>query len=179
MFQGLRTNSLFYILSKGEKPTLQVGQVTNVSNPQPKFGQPGVPNMMFNPNADTTVDVSVKVGDTVHQFNQLPSNQSVSFDAKTNTVVSDNREAMIAEVEAMVATSRHALESVPYHQSVVNACDGIMLMLNPQIAKEREQERKITELETKMGGIENALNQIVGMLSDKEHNKPTKKSKEE
>lgn len=179
MFSGLRTNSLFYILSKGEKPTLQVGQVTNVSNPQPKYNQPGVPNMMFNPNPETTVDVSVKIGDTVHHFNQLPSGQSVSFDAKTNTVVSDSRDAMISEVEAMLATSRHALESIPYHQNVVSACDEMMLMLNPQIAKEREQERKITELESKMGGIENALNRIVGMLSDQGQSKPAKKSKEE
>ena len=38
---------------------------------------------------------------------------------------------------------------------------------------------RLEELEAKMGGIENALNQIVGMLSASENSKPSKKSKEE
>lgn len=38
MFQGLRTNSLFYVLDKGENPNLQIGQVVSVSNPQTIFG---------------------------------------------------------------------------------------------------------------------------------------------
>lgn len=38
MFQGLRQSSLFYILDKGgEKPTLRIGQVISVSNPQQKY----------------------------------------------------------------------------------------------------------------------------------------------
>lgn len=43
MFQGLRPNSIFYVLDKSGEPTLKIGQVVNVSNPQPKFPsyQPG------------------------------------------------------------------------------------------------------------------------------------------
>ena len=43
MFSGLRTSSIFYVLEKGEEPTLKIGQVVSVSNPQPKFPtyQPG------------------------------------------------------------------------------------------------------------------------------------------
>lgn len=43
MFSGLRTNSIFYVLDKSNEPTLQIGQVVSVSNPQPKFPtyQPG------------------------------------------------------------------------------------------------------------------------------------------
>ncbi len=37
MFQGLRTNSLFYVLDKGENPNLRMGQVVSVSNPQTKY----------------------------------------------------------------------------------------------------------------------------------------------
>lgn len=37
MFQGLRQNSIFYVLDKSGEPTLKIGQVINVSNPQPKF----------------------------------------------------------------------------------------------------------------------------------------------
>ena len=146
-----------------------------MSNPQPKFNQ--FPSTQPFGQNETVVDVTVKVGEQTMEFKQLPSNLSIANSG--TVVVSDNREAMIAEVEAMLASSRHIIESIPYHQSVLVACDEMMTMLNPQIAKEREQERKIGELEAKMGGIESALNQIVGMLSASESSKPSKKSKEE
>jgi hypothetical protein len=37
--------------------------------------------------------------------------------------------------------------------------------LNPQFAKEKEQEEKIGMLEEKMGNIEGTLNDMMGMLS--------------
>ena len=55
MFQGLRQSSLFYILDKGgEKPTLRIGQVISVSNPQQKYPS-YVPGQT--PTLETTVDV--------------------------------------------------------------------------------------------------------------------------
>lgn len=175
MFSGLRQQSLFYILEKGQNPNLKVGNVTAISNPQPKFNQ--FPASQPFGQAETVVDITVKVGEQTMEFKQLPSNLSIANSG--TVVVSDSREAMTAEVEAMLASSKQILESIPYHQSVVAACDGMMTMLNPQIAKEREQERKIGELEAKMGGIESALNQIVGMLSAADTGKPSKRSKED
>ena len=166
MFQGLRTNSLFYILEKGDNPSLKVGNVTAVSNPQPKFNhfQPSQPFAQ----PETVVDVSVKVGEQIMEFRQLPSNLSIANSGAV--VVSDSREAMAAEVEAMLATSRHILDSIPYHKNVVASCDAMMSVLNPQLAKEREQEQK-------MGGIEYMLGQLVNMVSSLER-KPSR-SKEE
>ena len=171
MFSGLRQQSLFYILEKGQNPNLKVGNVVAVSNPQPKFStQP------FG-QTETVVDVSVKVGEQTMEFKQLPSNLTIANSGAV--VVSDSREAMMAEVDAMLSASKHILESVPYHQSVVSACDGMLTILNPQLAKEKEQEAKIGQLELKMGGIESTLNQIVSLLSASENSKPIKKSKEE
>ena len=52
--------------------------------------------------------------------------------------------------------------------------------LNPQFAKEKQQEEKIGALEEKMGGIENTLNQMMGLLSDAiGHSKSKKNNKEE
>jgi hypothetical protein len=77
----------------------------------------------------------------------------------------------------MLATSRHILDSIPYHKNVVASCDAMMAVLNPQIAKEREQEQKIGHLEQKMGGIEDMLGKLVNMVSSLEQ-KPSR-SKEE
>lgn len=163
MFSGLRTNSLFYILEKGEKPVLKVGQVSSVSNPSPKYGQyPTTP--MFGQQMETVVDVSVKVGDETMEFKQLPSNLSIA-NLGQNVVVSENKDAMNAEVEAMLRNSRGILESVSYHESVIASCDGILRELNPQLAKEKAQEEKIVGLEDQMGKLSIALSSIQEMLA--------------
>jgi ribosome-associated translation inhibitor RaiA len=163
MFSGLRTNSLFYILEKGEKPVLKVGQVSSVSNPSPKYGQyPTTP--MFGQQMETVVDVSVKVGDETMEFKQLPSNLSIA-NLGQNVVVSENKDAMNAEVEAMLRNSRGILESVSYHESVIASCDNILRELNPQLAKEKAQEEKIVGLEDQMGKLSVALSSIQEMLA--------------
>lgn len=163
MFSGLRTNSLFYILEKGEKPVLKVGQVSSVSNPSPKYGQyPTTP--MFGQQMETVVDVSVKVGDETMEFKQLPSNLSIA-NLGQNVVVSENKDAMNAEVEAMLRNSRGILESVSYHESVIASCDSILREINPQLAKEKAQEEKIVGLEDQMGKLSVALSSIQEMLA--------------
>lgn len=164
MFSGLRASSLFYILEKSDKPVLKIGQVATVSNPSAKYGQfPSTP--MFGQQMETVVDISVKVGDETMDFKQLPSNLSIA-NIGQNIVVSENKEAMNAEVEAMLRTSRSVIESVPYHESVIASCDGILRELNPQFAKEKEQEEKIGNLEVEMSKLGTALGSIQNMLAE-------------
>lgn len=164
MFSGLRQNSLFYILEKGDTVSLKIGQVVSVSNPQPKYNQ--FPTMQPYSQPDTTVDVKVKVGDDVIDFKQLPSNLSIANFGQNGMVVSESKEAMSAEVEAMLRNSNSIIDSIPYHKKILTCCDDMLRQLNPQFAKEKEQEEKIGVLEQKMGGIENTLSQMMGMLSE-------------
>ena len=160
MFQGLRTNSLFYVLDKGENPNLRVGQVVSVSNPQTKY--PAF-NNGFNPQPmETVVDVKVKLGDEEVDFKQLPANGQIANDK--NLVVSDNKDAMSAEVDAMLRQSKAILESVDYNKRVVESCEGMLQQLNPQIAKEKEQTEKINKLEGKVSGIEGKIDKMMGWL---------------
>jgi len=162
MFSGLRQNSLFYVLDKS-KPTLRIGQVVSVSNPQQKFPSTFVPGQ-YNPNGmETTVDVKVKFDDDSEMdFKQLPSNNVIANDQ--NMVVSENKDAMIAEVDGLLRTSRAILESIDFHKGVVESCEGMLSQLNPQIAKEKEQAEKISKLEHKVDGMEGTLSDIKGML---------------
>ena len=64
---------------------------------------------MFGQQMETVVDVSVKVGDETMEFKQLPSNLSIA-NLGQNVVVSENKDAMNAEVEAMLRNSRGILE---------------------------------------------------------------------
>lgn len=141
MFQSLRQSNIFYILQKGEKPELKVGQVVSVSNPQPKYGQ-YVPGQAYGQNVETVVDVSVKVGEETIDFKQLPANLSIANFGANGVVVSEN-----------------------LHENVISSCDAILRELNPQFAKEKEQEEKIGVLEQKVSGVENTLTDIKDMLA--------------
>lgn len=111
---------------------------------------------------ETVVDVKVKLNDEEVDFKQLPANGQIANDK--NLVVSDNKEAMSAEVDTMLRQSKAILESVDYHKKVVDSCEGMLLQLNPQIAKEREQTEKISKLEGKVSGMEGKLDKMMGLL---------------
>ena len=178
MFQSLRQNTLFYILEKGDNLNLKIGQVVNVSNPQPKYNQFQT-SMPYNPQQEMVVDVKVKIGDETIDFKQLPANLSIANSDNNSVVVSESKEAMSAEVEAMLRASNNILESIPYHQKVITNCDVILRELNPQFAKEKEQEEKIGALENRMVDIDDKLNKMFDLLSDTLEYKSKRKTKEE
>ena len=172
MFSGLRQNGLFYILEKGEELTLKIGQVVSVTNPQPKYGQFG-----YNAQPEMVVDVKVKVDEEILEFKQLNANASIANSG--SVIVSDSKDAMSAEVEGLLHTSKAILDSVSYHEKVLASCDGILRELNPSFKKEKEQEEKIGMLEEKMIGIEGTLSDMMSMLSSALDQSKSKKSKEE
>lgn len=164
MFSGLRQNSIIYVLEKkqgdGERLSLRIGQVLSVSNPQPKYQ----PNYHFGAQGmETTVDITVKFQDEQMEFKQLPSTAQIANCG--DLVLSESHDAIDAEVQAMYRTSKEIVESESYHRQMMEDCIKIRSILNPQIAKEREQAEKITKLESKVSGMEDTLSDIKGMLS--------------
>lgn len=164
MFSGLRQNSIIYVLEKkqgdGEKLGLRIGQVLSVSNPQPKYQQN---YQLVAQGIETTVDITVKFQDEQMEFKQLPSTAQIANCG--DLVLSESHDAIDAEVQAMYRTSKEIVESEAYHRQMMEDCIKIRSILNPQIAKEREQAEKITKLESKVSGMEDTLSDIKGMLS--------------
>ena len=174
MFSGLRQNSIIYVLEKkhgdGERLSLRIGQVLSVSNPQPKYQ----PNYHLGAQGmETTVDITVKFQDEQMEFKQLPSTAQIANCG--DLVLSESHDAIDAEVQAMYRTSKEIVESEAYHRQMMEDCIKIRSILNPQIAKEREQAEKITKLESKVSGMEDTLSDIKGMLSKALSIKPSNK----
>lgn len=156
----MRQSGTVYILTKGDTPALKTGVVQSVTSPVTKFGTQLMPGQF---QQDTVIDLTVKVGDELLTFKQLPSASVIA--SSGNMVVSESRDAMVAEVENMMRTSKEVLESVDYHRSALEACESIMCSLNPRLAEEKEQKVKIETLERKIGGIEASLENMTEMLS--------------
>lgn len=177
MFQGIRQGNLFYILEKTDDGlVLKTGQVVSVSNPQPRYNQFGsTPNYTAQP--EMVVDVKVKVGEESVEFKQLNANHNIANSG--NVIVSDSREAMSAEVEGIVRNSEQHIAAVPYHEKTRQTGESVMRVLNPQFAKEKEQEEKIGALEERVGNIDDTLKNMMVMLSDALGHSKSKKSKED
>lgn len=159
MFSALRQSGTVYILTKGDTPALKTGVVQSVSSPVTKFGTQLMPGQF---QQDTVIDLTVKVGDELLTFKQLPSASVIA--SSGNMVVSESRDAMVAEVENMMRTSKEVLESVDYHRNALEACESIMCTLNPRLAEEKEQREKIETLERKLGGIEDTVGDMKELL---------------
>lgn len=158
MFSALRQGATFYILERKEKPILKVGKVESRTEPVSKFGYNATIGV------DTTIDVVVSVGDEKMEYKQLPSTLSVATYTDSDIVVSDSREAMLTEVEDMQRKSQDIIDSIDYHKGVLESCDGIIRVLNPQLAKEKATEDKINSLSNEMVNIKNSLTDLRELL---------------
>lgn len=154
MFSALRQGSVIYILEKGENPTLKVGQVVSIT--QPNYSN----NFLMN---GSTIDINVKVGDQNMDFKNVPSSQSTA--TYNNVIIAETKELMSNEVDNMLQSSKSIIDSVTYHNNVIASCENILKELNPRFAKEKERDEDITNLKDKMGGIESKMDQILTLLS--------------
>lgn len=149
MFSALRQGSQFYILEKGNNPSLKIGVVQSITSPTMQ---------LYN----NTVDINVKVGDEFLDFKQLPATLSIANYG--NTVVSENKELMCNEVESAIKSSKDIIESIPYHEKIIEKGEEMLKQLNPQFAKQKDQEIKINNLEQKVESVESKLDSITSML---------------
>lgn len=99
MFSALRQGAVLYILTKGENPDLKIGYVESVTQPRPRYTTYN-PSVSFGTNIEMIVDVTAKVGEEKLEYAGVPANASIHEYNKI--VISESREAMISEVDAIV-----------------------------------------------------------------------------
>lgn len=177
MFQGLRQQGILYILEKTEEGlSLKIGQVVSVSNPTPKYNTQFGTTPNFNTQPEMVVDIKVNVGDEDLEFKQLGATLSIANSG--NVVVSDSREAMDAEVDGLMRSSKMHIDSTSYHEKILSTGMVVKRDLNPQFAKEKAQEEKIEVLENKVEKMGETLGAIHQMLEKALNSGNTPKNKE-
>ena len=144
-FQNLRNNHQIYILKKEITPTLEIGKVTHVSVPIPKYGT----NSMYN---DLVLDISAEVDGRLTSFQKLPANNEIA-DFGNNVVIATSKEAMSSEVMSLKQRSLDILNSVEQHQSIISGCDEILHILNPEIAEKQRQEQENKALREEINSL--------------------------
>jgi dsDNA-binding SOS-regulon protein len=160
-FQSLGQGSPFYILRQGEKPILEVGVVKQKSQARAKFPTQ-TPNIMQGMQVQQVIDVVATINGKDETFSEIPINVEIA--QRGNVTFSGSREAMLQAVDAMLQTSKKALEQIPYHKSVISESEKMMEALNPQYAENKQQARTILDLQERADKQEKMLSDIYALV---------------
>lgn len=160
-FNSLANGNPFYVLRKGEKPALEVGVVKTKTQPRAKFPTQ-TPSVMTGIQMQQVIDVVATINGRDETFSDIPINVEIA--ARGNDTFSGSREAMLQAVDAMLQTSKKAIEQVPYHKSVIAESERMLETLNPRYAEEKKQARTIKILEERQATTEAKLDSILDIL---------------
>lgn len=164
MFQSLRTNQQFYILTKGTTPRLDVGVVTAVTSPQMKF--PAMPQGLGS-QPEYVVDVTVTVNGATQQYQRLPANKEIADfgDGYGNIVVSMSRDAMNNEIATLRNRSEDHIKRVEEEKQKIIAYEAILQQLNPEYAEKQKQEAEIINLKNQVAAMAQTNANLEQMMS--------------
>ena len=157
-FQNLRNNHQIYILHKDAIPTLEIGKVTYVSVPVPKYGN----TSMYN---DFILDITAEIDGKSTNFQKLPANNEIA-DFGNNIVVAVSKNAMNNEVMSMKQRSMDILNSIEQHQSIIQGCDEILQLLNPEIAEKQRQEQENKALREEINSLKEMFSEFMNKFKN-------------
>lgn len=160
MLSALRPGTPVYVLYKNE-PRFAVAKVSQVSNQYPNIGyqQPLVPGN------NVAVDIAIDVDGKMETYQRIPLNSSVAEFPEKGVLISETRDGIINEVNAIRSASQTAIDQVETHKKVIAACDQLLVDLNPQLKKEKEQATEIANLKQQLAGMSEQIAALTGMLS--------------
>ena len=147
MFSALSQGSSIYLLDKTSSPKFIIGEVVGVTQPNYNFNQ-------------ATVNLKVKMDDSIQEFNNLPSINNIVTYNNGKIIISETKQGIQNEVEAILTNSKNILDNINVYKQNVEDCENILRQLNPQFAKDKERDERLSNLENKFDGIESKLDKI-------------------
>ena len=156
-FQNLRNGNTLYILHKTENPKIEIGKVTNVSPPIPKYGG------QFN---EMVVDITADVNGSTLNFQKVPAMLNIT-DIGSGSVLSCNKEVINDEIRAFKQRSEDIIDSLEYNKNVIAGCDGIIKVLNPEIAEKEERERETQAIKNELADLKSMFGEFMKQFKNK------------
>lgn len=97
-------------------------------------------------------------------FSDVPPNADSAREG--DIVYACNGERLTPIIDSMVCSSRNALESIPFHERVINESTSMKSIINPKIAEEAKRSKAIEDLQIKQQETDEKLDVILKMLKD-------------
>ena len=135
---------------------MEIGKVTHISVPVPKYGA----SSMYN---DLVLDITAEIDGKATNFQKLPANSEIA-DFGNNVVVAVSKEAMNNEVMSMKQRSMDILNSIEQHRSIIDGCDEILQVLNPEIAEKQRQEQENKALREEINSLKEMFSEFMNQF---------------
>ena len=162
MLNGLRAGASLYALYKTE-PRVEILEVVSVSNPVPQF--PTYTAGLAQPQLSRVVDIQARRGSETVKFEKVPADVTIAdFGPSSGIVLSESRDAILAEIETLSKSSERALADEDHHRHVIEECEKMRQTLNPALQKEAENTKRLDTLEQ-------TLNEIRALLRSRDKSK--------
>ena len=161
MFSALSQGNLVYIIDKTDGLKYKTGEIVNIVQGNIFGGAFGTSS--FVPNG--TVTLKVKVDNNVIDYPEAPLNGSKASYNNGATIVCDNKQGLISEIENTLQSTKQLLADRPKHEQIVNDCEEILKELNPVFAKDKERDDRINSLDSKVSSIASKLDKILNAVS--------------
>lgn len=149
-FQNLRVNHTIYILHKDVIPTLEIGKISNITNPVPQYGN------IYN----NSIDISIDINGKSTNFQKVPANNEIA-DFGNNIVLAANKDAINNEVISMKQRSLDIINNIQQHQNIVKGCDEILQTINPEIAEKQRQEEENKALRCEINQLKEMVQEFI------------------
>ena len=151
MFSALSQGSSIYLLDKTSSPKFVIGEIVGVTQPKYSFNQ-------------ATVDLKVKIEDSVQEFNNLPSINNIVTYNSGKIIISETKQGIQNEVETILTNSKNILDNIDIYKQNIKDCENILKQLNPQFAKDKERDDRLYNLENRFDGVESKLDKIFELI---------------
>lgn len=156
MFSALHNGSNILILEKASL-TLKSAQVQSISAPRANITH------TYPFGSNNVVDiVAVSNGETIN-IPEVPLSLSVTT-TSNGLIVCESNETMDAELENIQRSAMQHYENRDGYKATAERCAVLRKELNPRLAKEEEQNEKISKLES---SLEEMKSMLMKALNDK------------
>ena len=110
-------------------------------------------------------DLTLEMDGKTELFQRIPVNTSIAEFPEKGIILSETRDGVINEVQAIRGNAVSELDKKTYYEQTVSNCDQILLDINPELKREQEQAAKITKLEEQIAGMSEQIAAMTGLLS--------------
>lgn len=156
LFKDLKPGYPVFLLRKGDEIKALQGKAIKVSDPYFPPAQIGqMPSMST---AQRVVDVTLEADGVTNTYS-IPETLSVTY--ANNVVLSTDREGILRDVEAMKGQSEEVVRSVERHRSIIEGCEKILEEWNPAFAEKKEQDKRISVIESEVKGMKKMLTDFI------------------
>lgn len=160
MFQNLHKGARLYILDKAE-PSLKTGTVTDMRYTGQQCTTYNASGFLPTKSA---IEFQVQVGGERIILKEFPPDAT---EARFNDIyVTEDREAMIREIESLKAAKEETLRNREHDEQVVTSCNRFLKDLNPTAKREEERDRDMDAMKSDLTTLKDGFEVLRATLED-------------